>query len=109
MPKGYSIKLVAEAQTQLRSIANDEFRKRMNPNTAIKNVRKLMDAIISLSYMPNRINIDKQDYYPQQDMRKMIAGDFLIYFTVDEADNCVIVRAISYGKMDQKILFISKK
>lgn len=63
MPKGYSIKLVAEAQTQLRSIANDEFRKRMNPNTAIKNVRKLMDAIISLSY----------------------------------------------GKMDQKILFVSKK
>lgn len=63
MPKGYSIKLVAEAQTQLRSIANDEFRKRMNPNTAIKNVRKLMDAIISLSY----------------------------------------------GKMNQKILFISKK
>lgn len=63
MPKGYSIRLTAKARTQLRSIANDEFRKRMNPNTAIKNVRKLMDAIISLSY----------------------------------------------GKMDQKILFVSKK
>lgn len=63
MPKGYSIRLTAKARTQLRSIANDEFRKRMNPETAIKNVRKLMDAIISLSY----------------------------------------------GKMNQKILFISKK
>ena len=109
MPKGYSIKLTAKARTQLRSIANDEFRKRMNPETAIKNIKKLNDAIISLSHMPNRINIDKQNYYPQPDMRKMIAGDFLIYFTVDETDNCVIIHAISYGKMNQKILFISKK
>lgn len=97
----YRVQVTDYAKKQLLEII-DYIGFELQAPIAAKNISKrLRVSIKSLAFMPGRIALIYTEPWRSRGIRKMIDGNYLIYFWIDEGNKRVIVTAIVGSKMNQ--------
>ncbi len=73
----------------------------MEPDVARKWLAKLKQEISELSTMPKRFPLVEEEPWRTNGIRKMPAGNFIVYYWSDEPEHAVWVTAVIYGRRDQ--------
>ena len=67
---------------------------------ASKVVGSIWGAIQKLNYMPNRHSFFNDSILKEKKVRKLVVGNFIIPFTINENRNTVFVHHVYHSKMD---------
>lgn len=97
----YCVRVTAYAKEQLNAISDYILDEYKSPATAKKISRDLRSAIKSLSFMPGRIAFVDEEPWGSYGIHKMVEGNYLIYFWIDEDSRMVIVTGVVNGRMEQ--------
>ena len=101
MADTYRVRVTAYAQEQLNAISDYILDEYKSPITAKNISKRLRNAIKSLSCMPNRIALVYEEPWGNYGIHKMVEGNYLIYFWIDEDSHMVVVTGIVNGRMEQ--------
>lgn len=101
MEQDYVIKVTAQAEEQLREIAQYIATTLQEPAIARRILKRLEETMLSLSHFPNRVTLTKEEPWRSMGVRMLSAGNYLIYFWVNEDTKTVQITAIVFGKRDQ--------
>lgn len=98
--ENYKVNVSGPAQSDL----NDIFRYISAQLTAVVSSVYMMEifeeALMSLSDLPHRHPLIDDELLAQMRYRKMIVKNYVVFFTVDEAEKAVNVERILYGRRD---------
>lgn len=101
MANEYHVKVTPQAQEQMREIAHYIAFELQAPDTAMRMLATLEDAITSLSHYPGRIALTEEEPWHSYGVHKMPVKNYLVYFWIDETACKVQIMAVVYGKRDQ--------
>lgn len=101
MADTYRVRVTAYAKEQLNAVSDYILDEYKSPVTAKNTSRRLRNAIKSLSFMPSRIAFVDEEPWCSYGIHKMVEGNYLIYFWIDEDSHMVIVTGIVNGWMEQ--------
>ena len=101
MADTYRVRVTAYAKEQLNAVSDYILDEYKSPITAKNISKRLRNAIKSLSCMPNRIALVDEEPWGNYGIHKMVEGNYLIYFWIDEDSHMVIVTGIVNGRMEQ--------
>lgn len=99
----YEVKITRQAYKQMKEIMSYITNELFAPDAAVSLLDKMQKAIDSLSEMPQRHSLIKEEPWRSKGIRKIIVKNFLIYFWIDEENIKVQVTAIIYAKREQLI------
>ena len=71
------------------------------PDTALRWLDKAEQAIASLETMPHRFMTVEEEPWHSKGIRRMLEGNYFVYYVVDEAVSAVRVLAVVYARSDQ--------
>ena len=71
------------------------------PDTALRWLDKTEQAIASLETMPLRFMSVEEEPWHSKGIRRMLEGNYFVYYVVDEAAFTVRVLAVVYARSDQ--------
>lgn len=71
------------------------------PDTALRWLDKTEQAISSLENMPFRFGTVEEEPWNAKGIRRMLEGNYFVYYVVDEAAFTVRVLAVVYARSDQ--------
>ena len=71
------------------------------PDTALRWLDKTEQAIASLESMPFRFQAVEEEPWHSKGIRRMLEGNYFVYYVVDEAASTVRVLAVIYARSDQ--------
>lgn len=97
----YRVRVTAYAKEQLNAISDYIIGEYKSPVTAKNISKRLRSAIKSLSFMPSRIGFVDEEPWGSYGIHKMVEGNYLIYFWIEEDSHMVIVTGIVNGRMEQ--------
>ena len=98
----YEVKITPYALRQMQEIVSyisDTIQSLENAEQWLDMIEKEM---ASLSSMPARIPLTEEEPWHSQGIHKMVVGNFLAYFWIDDDNLCVWVTAVVYGRRDQR-------
>lgn len=98
--KGYKVLMTQPAADDLKGIATYIANELREPSIAKKLVGKIKEAVMSLSEMPTRHSLVADEKLAIQEIRKMLVGNYTIFYAVSEKDATVTVVRILYGRRD---------
>ena len=101
MADSYRVRVTAYAKEQLNAVSDYILDEYKSPVTAKNTSRRLRNAIQSLPLIPSRIALVDEEPWGSYDIHKMVEGNYLIYFWIDEDSHMVIVTGIVNGRMEQ--------
>lgn len=97
----YTVKVTNSAYDSMMQI-RDYICDELNSPKAAKNwLRKIEDLITSLSTMPERMTLVKEEPFRSEGVRKAIVDNFIVYFWIDEKSQLVQIIHIVYAKRNQ--------
>ena len=97
----YRVRVTAYAKEQLNAISDYIIDEYKSPVTAKNISKRLRSAIKSLSFMPSRIGFVDEEPWCSHGIHKMVEGNYIIYFWIEEDSHMVIVTGIVNGRMEQ--------
>lgn len=97
----YSIKITPFARSGLSETVKYISEILLAPDAALKWLDILQNSIASLSVMPNRFPLTKEEPWHERGIRKLTVKNFLVYYFVDEPRKTVTVTAVLYGRRDR--------
>ena len=101
----YSVEIYSLAEKDLDSIYLYYFTESFEREIAEKVTTELKEAILGLSFMPKSHPYARERRLRKDDFRKLICGNYIIPFLIDEEKKVVSVVRIFHGKMNyQKYL-----
>ena len=71
------------------------------PETALRWLDRAEQAIASLETMPLRFRPVEEEPWRSKGIRRMLEGNYFVYYVVDEAAFTVRVLAVIYARSDQ--------
>ena len=71
------------------------------PDTALRWLDKTEQAIASLESMPLRFRTVDEEPWHSKGVRRMLEGNYFVYYIVDEAASAARVLAVVYARSDQ--------
>jgi toxin ParE1/3/4 len=71
------------------------------PDTALRWLDKTEQAIASLETMPLRFMTVEEEPWHSKGIRRMLEGNYFVYYVADEAASAVRVVAVVYARSDQ--------
>lgn len=102
MGKEYGVRITPYALEQMSGIKRYIALKLRAPDTAEKWQAGMRREIASLALMPTRIALTEEEPWHSRGIHKMVVGNFLVYFWIDEETLEVWVTAVVYGRRDQR-------
>ena len=75
-----------------------------SPEASKRIYKKLKDSILSLSDMPHRCSLIKEESYRSNGIRKLFVENYIIFFYIDEFNNEVHVFRVLYKRREWKSL-----
>jgi plasmid stabilization system protein ParE len=93
----YSVKLMSRALRDLDGIYGYIAKTLLEPQTALKLVERIEEAVYSLESMPKRCPVRKAGVYANRGYRQLFVENYTIVFQVDEVKRVVIVVTIRYS------------
>ena len=101
----YSVNLYPAALRDMDSIYTYYYIESQEVAIAEKVIKKLWDAMRSLSFMPASHSPIREKRLKKDGFRKLICGEYIIPFLIDEEHKTVSVVRVFHGKMNyQKYL-----
>ncbi len=93
----YGVKLTNRALQDLDGIYGYIAHSLSEPETSLKLVSRIEDAILSLETMPYRYPERKRGIYQGQGYRQLFVGNYTVIFRIDETKKTVIVVTVRYS------------
>ena len=100
--QNYEIEITEHAFSSLREISHYITYDLMSPQAAVNTLKLIWDNINSLNSFPARIPLTAEEPWHNLGVHKMVSGNFLIYFIIDENNNKVQVTDVIYARRDQR-------
>ena len=97
----YDLIILPEAAQDIRKTVLYIANELAAPQAALNLQNKIEIVIRSLAYMPNRIRLVEEQPWKDAGIRRTRAGNYYIYFFVDETKMTVYVNAVIYSGRDQ--------
>lgn len=89
-----------KARQDLRDIYEYIAYTLLSPGAARNTAEKIMEAARSLESMPERNPLYKEEPWRSQGIRFIPVKNYLVFYTVNKADNVVLILRIMYGGRD---------
>lgn len=101
----WNVIITTQAQLEIRGIQSYIANVLLVPETASKQVRRIIDGIKSLDEMPLRIPLYEKEPWRSRGLRQMIVDNFSIFFLPNEDTKEVVVLHTLYsGRNIEKII-----
>lgn len=94
----FSIIITAPAEEDLFQIGRYISKEIREPETAMKVISKIASSIYTLEDLPYRYGIVKDERLALLRLRHMIVDNYVVFYTVHEENNEVIIIRILYKK-----------
>lgn len=98
----YRVKITPYANSQMREIREYIAVQLMNPDAAKNLLLNMREQISKLKNMPGKIKPIDEEPWGSQGVRKIIVGNFYIYYWIEEELLTVHIIAVAYRKREQK-------
>ena len=103
MPESeYAVEIFPLAESDLESIYGYYFKESAEAAVAARVTGELKNAITGLAFMPKSHAAASERRLKKDGFRKLICGDFVIPFLIDEQRRVVSVVRVFHGKMNYK-------
>ena len=99
--KTYRVIVTPLALEHMQRIADYIADSLQAPDTALGWLDKTEQAIASLESMPFRFQAVEEEPWHSKGIRRMLEGNYFVYYVVDEAASAVRVLAVIYARSDQ--------
>lgn len=96
----YQIFTTEKAEEDLNSIADYLIYKLLAGETALKQIGRIEQAVMSLEEMPERYRIYDKEPWKEKNLRLMGIDNYLVFYIIDNDNKTVTVIRIMYGKRD---------
>jgi len=97
---GYKIEITIKAKKDMREIHAYITNNLNEPSTANKLLDKIEEGILSLGHMPLRFAVEQDEQLRLRNLRKLIIGNYLIFYIVNEKKAKVIIVRVLYSRRD---------
>ena len=97
----YAVKITDYAIEQMQAAVTYISKVLQEPAVARKWLAALKQEISGLSTMPLRFPLVEEEPWRTSGVRKMLVGNFIVYYWPDEPAKIVWVMAVIYGRRDQ--------
>jgi len=101
----YNVLVTPSADKDLDEIFSYVSEELLVPNTALKLIDTLYEALYSLSDMPKRNPLSRDTFLAKQGFHVLYVESYLVFYTVDEPEKQVVVHRVLYAKRNYKALF----
>ena len=96
----WKIVITPEAASDIRGIYGYVADTLQAPDTAKKLVGRILETIHSLDSMPMRYSLYEKEPWHSNGLRKIAAGNFLIFYLPNAATGEVVILHVFYGGRD---------
>ena len=96
----YKIEITAKAKRDLREIHTYVANNLKELAIADKLLDKIEAEIWTLRQMPQRHALERDEQLKQRNLRKLIVGNYLVFYAVDERKKTVRVVRVLYARRD---------
>ena len=94
----YEVLVHETAKADIRDTVGYIAKTLREPNTARALSERLRDTILSLSSMPDRFPLVRDNYLASLGIRVTSAGNYLIFYVVSHEEHRVDIARVLYGK-----------
>lgn len=105
----YQVFTTEKAEEDLNSIADYLIYKLLAGETALKQIDRIEQAVMSLEEMPERYRIYDKEPWKKNGMRVMGVDNYLVFYIIDNDNKTVTVIRIMYGKRDIESQLLQEK
>lgn len=98
--KKYSLVIAEAAETDLDRIADYISYELKEPITALKQLARIEEAMITLEELPERHSLVQDKYLAAKGIRKLPIDNYLIFYTVNKSKNTINVARVLHGRRD---------
>lgn len=96
----YQVFTTEKAEEDLNSIADYLIYKLLAGETALKQIGRIEQAVMSLEEMPERYHVYDKEPWKEKNLRVMGVDNYLVFYITDNDNKTVTVIRIMYGKRD---------
>ena len=93
----YKVLLTPEFQQEIRDIHSYIANTLLVPETAAKQVVRIMDIVKSLDEMPERYSLYEKEPWRSRGLRKVVIDNYVVFYYVNKKVNEVAVFHVFYG------------
>ena len=105
MPDKYFVDIMALAEEDLEAIYVYYYKESQEAEVAAKVTGALKESILGLKFMPKSHPMAREPRLRKEGVRKLICGEYVVPFLIDEDKKIVSVIRVFHGKMNyQKYL-----
>lgn len=97
----YNVQITKYALTQMEEIKHYIVNELYAPQAAYDLLLQMKKAIASLETFPFRNPLVDEEKWREQEIRKIIVKNFLLYYWIDEENEVVYITAVVYEKRNQ--------
>lgn len=105
----YQVFITEKAEEDLNSIADYLIYKLLAGETALNQIDRIEQAVMSLEEMPERYHIYDKEPWKERGMRVMGVDNYLVFYITDNDNKTVTVIRIMYGKRDIESQLLQEK
>jgi plasmid stabilization system protein ParE len=98
--KIYSVLMTQVAADDLKGISRYITYDLKEPIVAKKQITNIFESIMTLETLPTRHNLVCDKTYSNKGIRKILIGNYVVFFVVSETDSKVTVIRILYSRRD---------
>lgn len=96
----YNLVIAEAAEADLYEIADYISYELKEPDTALKQLVKIQEAMATLEELPERHSLVKDKYLAAKGIRKLPIDNYLIFYTVNKSTNAVNIIRVLYSRRD---------
>jgi toxin ParE1/3/4 len=93
----WKVVLTPEFQEEVRDIYSYIANTLLVPETAVKQVRRIMDAVETLNEMPLRYPLYEKKPWNGRGLRKLVVDNFVVFYLPNEKAHEVVILHAFYG------------
>ncbi|MCL2751860.1 MAG: type II toxin-antitoxin system RelE/ParE family toxin [Firmicutes bacterium] len=93
----WKVLLTPEFQQEIRDIHSYIANTLLVPETALNQVRRIMDAVESLNNMPLRHSLYEKEPWRSRGLRKLPVDNFIVFYLPNQKTKDVVIFHVFYG------------
>ena len=96
----YRVLTTEKAEEDLSSIADYLIYKLLAGETALKQIGRIEQAVMSLEEMPERYRVYDKEPWKERNLRIMPVDNYLVFYIPQNEEKAVTVIRVMYGRRD---------
>lgn len=93
----WNVILSSDFKAEIRGIHNYIADTLLVPDTATKQIQRIMETVKSLDEMPHRFSLYEKEPWQSRGLRKVVVDNFMVFYLTNEQTKEVVVSHVFYG------------